>query len=631
MSKLNHGRLRASVISMGLLLTLPAHAQESLGRSVVSVDRRVLADPKVLRDLEVALQDANPRARTVSFADAAGVLPEPTNRLGRAIFELGLRGSLIEELKRECGESRPHLLKAALELNPPERLSSPDSRLVLPPCVTTLNHPGDGEQVEFPVEADAIRVQQVLDEANLNAEAFADRRLQPVSTTQELAPADASCHDPEMTDPAVWPFPRATVAALVDEYLDRMLRANEEYKVSVVAIVDTGIDSAAAWRLPFLKSRMGEPESGSWCVGINGCNLATKGPTAIAVDARNSGHGLAVASIAAGIASADVLASGLVRLRSYTIEDAEGRRWSSDLAQSVRAARSKPFLDYATNAAVLNWSWQGKDSSDSLDSAVMESDNLIVAAAGNTKSIRIDGQVTVPARLAGKGNVLTVAALRPDQQLASFSSRATNDEDIDEVRLAAPGCGVRALSITGQWQPVHGTSIATPVVTFTAALLMALNPHQTHSWVRQRIEVAATRAPLLSKEVNGGRVLDVYAALAVKDDLLKLRDGRTLRGTSLQKTTVFLSGEGDVSRLLRRLDQPSARDGKWYATATLQDCEPNGKQHRAWATREGEVLIEAGELRFEELSSGTVTSHPWAEIEHFIPRPPADSLKRGCG
>jgi subtilisin family serine protease len=133
---------------------------------------------------------------------------------------------------------------------------------------------------------------------------------------------------------------------------------------------------------------------------------------------------------------------------------------------------------------------------------------LVVFSAGNS-------DLPVPERYGGQA--LLVAATGPDGQLASYSQRGAG------ISLAAPGgdagptgactedtC-VTSLFPRGRYAVAAGTSMAAPVVSGTAALLLAQDPTRTAAQVRALLQ--DTARPLAGA---GAGLLDAAAALGAR-------------------------------------------------------------------------------------------------------------------
>ncbi len=150
--------------------------------------------------------------------------------------------------------------------------------------------------------------------------------------------------------------------------------------------------------------------------------------------------------------------------------------------------------------------------------------DLFVVAAGNDGKPLILTQY--PAKLGGPGarNVITVAAHNDEDspQLTSFSNWGPT------VDLAAPGCSVSSwISMDPAQKPLSGTSQATPLVTFTAALLRSLDDEQWPSDLKVRLIASADQ--LIRDDAPKYR-LNIAKALLFKLDYIELNTGEIYAG-----------------------------------------------------------------------------------------------------
>ncbi len=242
----------------------------------------------------------------------------------------------------------------------------------------------------------------------------------------------------------------------------------------VVAVVDTGIAAA-----PDLVGRL-----------LPGWNVITG--TADAGD--DNGHGTHVSGTIAENAENGLAEAGLapeVSLLPVKVLDASGSGTDSGVASGIVWA-----TDHA--AKVINLSLGGPSSSRVLSDAVAYATAhgvLVVAAAGNDA-----GPVGYPARITG---VLGVGAVDPALARASFSNTGTG------LDIVAPGVGIVQQTLgssagTFADATLSGTSMATPFVTATAALVLALQPTRTPASVARALERTAQDLGVAGRDPETG-------------------------------------------------------------------------------------------------------------------------------
>ncbi len=138
-----------------------------------------------------------------------------------------------------------------------------------------------------------------------------------------------------------------------------------------------------------------------------------------------------------------------------------------------------------------------------------DADILLVAATANGNGSNMNRVPDFPANL-DLPNVLTVASMdRDNDKLARFSSHGDK-----VVELAAVGEDVLSTVPGGRWEEMSGTSMATPRVAGTAALMFAENPKLTAAQVRDLLVKTVEKDPDLRRKVSTGGKLDMAAAIA---------------------------------------------------------------------------------------------------------------------
>jgi thermitase len=266
---------------------------------------------------------------------------------------------------------------------------------------------------------------------------------------------------------------------------------------TIVAILDTGIDlrntefSGRIW-LNAAKSTPRKQVYG-WNFVSNSGNTQD-----------DNGHGTHVSGILAAAGNNNVGVAGVdwgTRIMPLKILDGAGNG-STDTAVSA--------IYFAANngAKVINASWGGDSWSAAMNDALNYANGkgvVFVTAAGNESSNN-DVTTTYPASFRTP-NELVVAAVDSSGNLADYSNFGPTTVD-----LAAPGTDVVS-TVPGGYASYSGTSMATPFVSGTVALLATKFPTLSAADLVARVK--ATVKPLASLQgltVTGGLV-DPYFAL----------------------------------------------------------------------------------------------------------------------
>jgi subtilisin family serine protease len=169
-------------------------------------------------------------------------------------------------------------------------------------------------------------------------------------------------------------------------------------------------------------------------------------------------------------------------------------------------ARKKAGVD----VRIISASWGSTARSRALGDAIKRAGDegiLFIAAAGNS-STNNDTRPHYPSNY-DLPNVLSVAALTRTDALARFSNYGAKT-----VHIAAPGAEIMSTWPGNQYEEHSGTSMATPVVSGVAALILSVNPNLSVTDLRKRLLDTVDKIPALDGKVSsGGRV---NAASAVR-------------------------------------------------------------------------------------------------------------------
>jgi len=296
----------------------------------------------------------------------------------------------------------------------------------------------------------------------------------------------------------------------------------------IVAVLDTGVDlkqpelAANIWTNP----NPGKPGDPSGYVNdLHGWNFVdnnndpspqyTAGWTEAGIT-----HGTVIAGIIGAIGNNMSGIAGInwhVKIMSLRILDSEG------IGDSVSAAKA---IDYAVahGARVLNFSFVTDEHNVALDQAIARAAKagvLIVAAAGNNRDTggdNLDKTPMYPVCSDGNGPnsnyVIGVAATDLNDQRADFSNYGTKcvdvsapGENIISTQLYNPSlAGFDSYTRAG-W---NGTSVASPMVSGIAALMLAANPGLSRETLAQYLLSTADPIdalnPLYRGELGVGRV-----------------------------------------------------------------------------------------------------------------------------
>ena len=267
-------------------------------------------------------------------------------------------------------------------------------------------------------------------------------------------------------------------------------------------------------------------------VGDDTTNLNERGYGNAEVTGPDATHGTHVAGIIGAVRGNNVGLDGVapaVKLMILrTVPDGDER--DKDVANAIRYAVDN-------GAQVINMSFGKAYSPDkaAVDAAARYAESkgvLLVHAAGN-EGVDLDRSPSFPTRTFAAGgtaaNWIEVGASAPgsaDSLAASFSNYSRTGVDV-----FAPGVSIWSTVPKGGYERLQGTSMAAPVVSGVAALLLAYYPSLTPAAVKDIIIQSATRfpnqsvvrpgeggerVPFAQLSVSGG-VVNVYNALRLAE------------------------------------------------------------------------------------------------------------------
>lgn len=272
-----------------------------------------------------------------------------------------------------------------------------------------------------------------------------------------------------------------------------------------VAVVDTGID---AKHEDLNDGRVGKGYL-SYCQVMsqtvaNECLVKVTGELAAGVNSDDNGHGTIVAGIIGAIANNNRGMAGInwnIRLMPIKALDANGSGLASDVSAGIRWA-----ADNGAKIINLSIGGPGLNGIEVLQDAIsyaFAKGVLIVAAAGNDAAVDGGNLNTNPVLPVcadrGENMVIGVAAVDHNDRKARFSNYGSNCLDI-----SAPGTGTfidkqqKQGLVSTYYDPTRpgehdlyvyavGTSVAAPMVSGVAALMMSAFPDLDVKAIRDRL------------------------------------------------------------------------------------------------------------------------------------------------
>ena len=283
----------------------------------------------------------------------------------------------------------------------------------------------------------------------------------------------------------------------------------------VVGVIDTGIDynhpdlASNIWRNPGEIAGDGiDNDRNGYVDDVRGWDFANNDADPF----DDEGHGTHVAGTIGAVGNNGVGIVGVswnVSLMALKFLGADGSGSTSGAVAAINYA-TRMRQSFGVNVVATNNSWGGGGFSSALRDAIAAGGSagvLCVAAAGN-ESANNDATPSYPANYAGDA-VFSVAATDSSNRLATFSNYGVTTVDV-----AAPGVGIYSTVPGNGYASYSGTSMATPHVTGTVALLAAANPQATAAQIRTAILSTAVPLPALAGKVATGGLVNAAAALA---------------------------------------------------------------------------------------------------------------------
>src|SRR5687768_13027520 len=273
----------------------------------------------------------------------------------------------------------------------------------------------------------------------------------------------------------------------------------------VVAVLDSGVDythedlAPNIWVRPASLGPYHDNELGM-VDDVSGYNAVENSSDPM----DENGHGTHCAGIIGAEGSNNIGISGVnwkVRIMPLKFMNAGGSGTMKDAIESINYAINRRKA--GVNVRIISASWGSTMRSRALEDVIRkayENDILFVAAAGNS-SVNNDRTPHFPSSY-NVPNVVSVAALDRNDELAKFSNWGAKS-----VAIGAPGVDILSTWLGNAYEEKSGTSMATPVVSGVAALIVAQQPSMSVDDLRKKL--LASTDPIVAlkgKTVTGGRI-----------------------------------------------------------------------------------------------------------------------------
>ncbi len=339
----------------------------------------------------------------------------------------------------------------------------------------------------------------------------------------------------------------------------------------IVAVIDTGVDIEHPDLAHNIWKNEGEiPGDGidndnngyiddvyGWDFFNEDSTVCHYGEDGIHVDINdNDNHGTHVAGIIAAVRDNGIGITGIAgdTVRIMPLKIHGGKNGNGTIANAVRAIR------YATamGADICNISWGTSKPNNTLKQAIMESDMLFVAAAGNS-GIDTDASPVYPASY-DLDNIISVTFVDANGLLSVKSNYGATSVD-----LAAPGVHIYSTCV-GDYCSFSGSSMAAPHVAGVAALLYSCDSHLYPANIRQILTETIKPLDGLQDKILYPGLPDAQAAMRMlpslqndyyapmlsfesdfKNEYIHLTINATDRGGSGIRTIRYASGVRELS------------------------------------------------------------------------------------
>ena len=227
----------------------------------------------------------------------------------------------------------------------------------------------------------------------------------------------------------------------------------------------------------------------------------------------DNGHGTHCAGIIGAEGGNDIGITGVnwkIRIMPLKFMNAGGFGTTKDAIEAINYVIDRRTK--GVNVRVISASWGSTNKSRALEEVIKKAYDagiLFVAAAGNATTDN-DRRPHYPSSF-NVGNVISVAALDRNDQLASFSNYG-----VKSVAIAAPGVDILSTWLGDEYEEKSGTSMATPVIAGVAGLIAANEPRISVDELRKRIVSSVDKIDALKNKITSGGRINAAKALGAE-------------------------------------------------------------------------------------------------------------------
>lgn len=270
----------------------------------------------------------------------------------------------------------------------------------------------------------------------------------------------------------------------------------------VIAVIDTGIDydhvdiKNNMWKnTKEIPGNNKDDDKNGYVDDVQGWNFVSNNNLPF----DDHGHGTHVAGIIGASHNSTGIAGIMARVKIMPVKTCDQEGFCDITVESIKYA-----VDNGAN--IINISIAGGVYSKKISDAFKYARNknvVVVIAAGNSSSNR----PTYPGSYDVE-NIISVASTDQQNIKSDFSNYSSK-----YVHVFAPGSNIFSLLPRNNYGPLSGTSMAAPIVSGIAGLILSYHGKGAAKSMRERLMYTSTKFRLLSGQVSANGIVNPYSAL----------------------------------------------------------------------------------------------------------------------